>query len=338
MNVKLKHNYKAWNINKEAFPQRGTIEEKIKFISGYGILAPSTHNTQPWLFQVRSNRLIITPDSTKMLIEADPLKWGLYISLGACVENIMQAASAFGLKVTYSVGQEIILLFSEQSNRGNKEILSYIKKRTSNKLTYSDKQIGKEIIEDIQNNSSGSIQVKVIADRRVMKKIVSNHIIAAKVLASNIKFVKELSNWLRSNITRSENGMPGFVVGNNILKSIIGPHILKNKPGLLLKLVKEDERLLKSSACYLVFCVKSRNPNKTLLINSGRIIQETWLSLTKHKLSAHPMFAAIQHDEARERLAKLVFTPNMTPVFFMRVGHGSNYNMRHTPRKLIIWS
>jgi nitroreductase len=41
----------AWNIAENQFPKEGTRNEQLKFLLNYAILAPSSHNTQPWLFK-----------------------------------------------------------------------------------------------------------------------------------------------------------------------------------------------------------------------------------------------------------------------------------------------
>jgi nitroreductase len=43
-----------WNILADEFPSDGFTADQLEFLLGYAILAPSIHNTQPWLFQVHS--------------------------------------------------------------------------------------------------------------------------------------------------------------------------------------------------------------------------------------------------------------------------------------------
>lgn len=53
----MKDNYKAWEVREIDFPSSGTIEEQIRFLLNYGVLAPSIHNTQPWIFEIKNNEL-----------------------------------------------------------------------------------------------------------------------------------------------------------------------------------------------------------------------------------------------------------------------------------------
>lgn len=41
-----------WEIRAEDFPRAGAMAEQAKFLLGYAMLAPSSHNTQPWKFAI----------------------------------------------------------------------------------------------------------------------------------------------------------------------------------------------------------------------------------------------------------------------------------------------
>jgi nitroreductase len=38
------------------FPRNGTEEEKMLFLLNFAILAPSSHNSQPWLFKINKSK------------------------------------------------------------------------------------------------------------------------------------------------------------------------------------------------------------------------------------------------------------------------------------------
>ena len=86
----------AWKIKEENFPETGGIEEKIRFLLNYAILAPSFHNTQPWKFSIKGNNIEVYADFTRQLPEVDPEKRELYISVGCAISNLLIAAEHFG--------------------------------------------------------------------------------------------------------------------------------------------------------------------------------------------------------------------------------------------------
>ena len=61
------------------------------------MLAPSSHNTQPWKFRIESNRIDLFMDEERWLKVCDGDQRELHISLGCCLENLLVAADHFGL-------------------------------------------------------------------------------------------------------------------------------------------------------------------------------------------------------------------------------------------------
>jgi hypothetical protein len=61
-------------------------------------LAPNPHNSQPWLFRVRSNRIDLFADGSRNIGAIDPFKREKYIGLGAALENVVVAAEATGYR------------------------------------------------------------------------------------------------------------------------------------------------------------------------------------------------------------------------------------------------
>ena len=86
-----------WDIKKEDFPQTSVLADQIKFVLGYAILAPSTHNSQPWRFKIQDNFCRIYYNPELKLPEADPSGRDLYISMGCMIENLIIAANYFGI-------------------------------------------------------------------------------------------------------------------------------------------------------------------------------------------------------------------------------------------------
>lgn len=58
--------------------------------------APSVHNTQPWRWRVRENRVDLYADLRRQLVHADPQRRDLVLSCGAALHHFQVAASALG--------------------------------------------------------------------------------------------------------------------------------------------------------------------------------------------------------------------------------------------------
>ncbi|MEO8133510.1 MAG: hypothetical protein ABI831_06015 [Betaproteobacteria bacterium] len=56
------------------------------------ILAPSSHNTQCWRFQIAEKSISIAPDLKRRCPAVDPDDHHLFVSLGCATENMVHAA------------------------------------------------------------------------------------------------------------------------------------------------------------------------------------------------------------------------------------------------------
>jgi nitroreductase len=73
-------------------PADGVLD--LRALVRLGTLAPSSHNTQPWLFRIRDAAIEIAPDPTRRCPVVDPDDAHLFKSLGCAAETIVQAAAA----------------------------------------------------------------------------------------------------------------------------------------------------------------------------------------------------------------------------------------------------
>ena len=68
----------------------------------YATLAPSSHNTQCWKFELDDRAITILPDLSRRCPAVDPDDHHVFVSLGCATENLIQASLAHGLKAEVS--------------------------------------------------------------------------------------------------------------------------------------------------------------------------------------------------------------------------------------------
>lgn len=71
--------------------------EDLATLIPYAVLAPSSHNTQPWRFRVDRQRIRIDADRSRSLPINDPDDRELFISCGCALMNLRVAAARAGL-------------------------------------------------------------------------------------------------------------------------------------------------------------------------------------------------------------------------------------------------
>ncbi len=78
------------------FPSLGTPQQKLRFLLAYAVLAPSSHNSQPWRFRLSADRVELIADRSRSLPVLDPQDRELIISCGAAVGHLQVALRRFG--------------------------------------------------------------------------------------------------------------------------------------------------------------------------------------------------------------------------------------------------
>ena len=68
----------------------------------YATLAASSHNTQPWRFELADDCIRVFADASRQLLVADPDRRELFLSVGCAVENLIVAAEQLGYVATVS--------------------------------------------------------------------------------------------------------------------------------------------------------------------------------------------------------------------------------------------
>jgi hypothetical protein len=84
----------------EDLPQ--SAAQPLRELVRYATLAANSHSTQPWQFRLSDRSILVLPDPRRRLPTVDPDDHHMFASLGCAVENIVQAARAFGLRAVPS--------------------------------------------------------------------------------------------------------------------------------------------------------------------------------------------------------------------------------------------
>src|SRR5690242_4716936 len=72
------------------------IRDRLRAALGYAVLAPSSHNTQPWRFALREDSVEVYADRSRALRVVDPDGRELAISCGAALFHLRLAMRALG--------------------------------------------------------------------------------------------------------------------------------------------------------------------------------------------------------------------------------------------------
>lgn len=342
------YNFRAWYINPLDFPKQGVLKEKMKFLVRFGILAPSSHNVQPWRFRIGENFIDLYADFSRRLKESDESGRMLYTALGCVTQNIKIAADYYGLnchiqydpRLENSLPEHVLRIQFEQdqgreTDRPHKGLFKAIQQRVSYRGTYIKKPIPQSFFTVVQTLQSDEyIKYDIITDeneKEEMARIIGE---GMKHKMSQKEFRGELADWLRTNWTLKYDGMPGEGHGMSLLLSIIAPFVLR----FIDVSDVEEKKAMRRVRGFPALCIlHSRNDNAFLWVKTGEILEKFLLSIYASGMAASIMVAGIEAHEARIKMWEfLVRTHGNKEKFRPQMFFGFGFPEKsapHSPRR-----
>lgn len=86
----------AGNVDEDAYPQHAPPWETLSICLNYAVLAPSSHNSQPWRFKLGLDDVPLYADRARALPMVDPHDREGVIRCGAALLHLRLAIRYFG--------------------------------------------------------------------------------------------------------------------------------------------------------------------------------------------------------------------------------------------------
>jgi nitroreductase len=320
---------KAWDVKESDFPANGSDKEKLQFLLNYAILAPSSHNSQPWKFNVSEDEIRLYADKTRWLKVADADQRELHISLGCTLENLLVAAEHFGYgyDVTYFPGEEdlvaIVKLAPAQASGGQSSrdprLFDAILTRHTNRKPYEDKAIPESALKMFQNQSDDDdIQLYLTSDPEAINKFGDLVVRADKIQYGDPNYRSELGYWLGQ----------GVLGPTGIQAKIAQLYVVLLDAGS--DQTKKDAELVNSTP--VLGFISSRENDRTSQVKVGQLFERVWLAAEAEGIRLHPMSQALEVPELKSELAKMVPENGLYLQQTFRLGYAEPED-GHTPRR-----
>ncbi|KMQ53081.1 nitroreductase [Chitinispirillum alkaliphilum] len=255
-----------------------------KTLLHYGILAASSHNTQPWKVVIDANSITLRPDFDRRCPVVDPDDAHLFKSLGCAAENIVLASQAQGYIADVSMdndGEKIRIDFKKSKSAGVTSLFAAIPNRQCTKTRYDGTALRADELKQLeQTGTSGGVRTILLTSGQELDTVAQYVSHGNEVQLSDPAFRKELISWIRFNpndAIRTGDGLSNRTTGNPSLpkwlaKLLIG-FVLTPK-----KQVKTDAEFIKSSSAIAVFVAQGND--RQSWVNAGRVYQRVALHAT----------------------------------------------------------
>jgi len=335
--VTIQHQAKStsnpWEVKEDDFPIDAPTSEKLKFLLNYAILAPSGHNTQPWLFKIIDNTIELYADRTRTLPIVDPNNRELIMSCGAALFNLRLAIRHFGYRDIVEIfpkpeTSDLLARISIGSKRIIKQEESYlfraIPRRATNRLPFIDRQLPASLITELESATESEdtwreITTKIISksDRSKAIELIDHG--DCQQMADPL-FRQELSKWVHAHNNSSHDGIPAHAQGINEKLDVFAPIIsLAIRSFDLGKSQSaKDCQLAKNAPVLMLIGSKSDRPRDWL--ETGEALEHLLLKARIDDVWASFFNQPIEIPELRSRL-QAMFPKNGYPQILLRLGY-----------------
>jgi hypothetical protein len=201
-------------------PPEGGLD--LRTLIQLGTLAPSSHNTQPWLFRILDETIEIAPDLTRRCPVVDPDDAHLFKSLGCAAETIVQAAAAAGhaSEIAIDPGGTITLRF-RRAERLDGALAAAIPLRQCTRRPFDGRPLGPDDCAALVAAGSGEgVRIVLVEDAAVRTAIGELVAEGNRAQLTDPAFRAELFHWVRctaAEATATGDGLSSFAAGQPAL-------------------------------------------------------------------------------------------------------------------------
>lgn len=318
--------YAAWDLDID------TLSTPHDFVKA-GVLAPSSHNSQPWAFTWRdANTLLISLNESRRLKESDVNDRQAIISIGCALTNIELVADYHGYAMTVQEDPEALVRvhFSKTASSQVSETMHLahsITKRVTNRSPHTPHPKDTQVIRAIQALSPQGVRVDVVTDRMLVRELGTIAVDAAIHALDDPGFRSELSQYLNTNSTKSPVGMPGFGFGFPTPMALVAPTLIRFF-NLERPIRNQNIGLFEKTTALVLLSTKNDTP--TDWMNVGRTYEHVSLLAVSYGATTAPWAAAVQIGDFHMEIEKRMQLPGRLQ-FFARLGFPT-LPTPHSPR------
>jgi len=331
-------NLEVWKIKHKNFFKKNP-DGKIKHLLKYAILAPSTHNMQPWLFKVMKSSCVISYDPKLTLPQADAKGRDLYISLGCCIENLVIAAQYYNVFDSvnlfpktgkYSVAEVKFKNLGKRTseNKKMKRLFSTITERVNSRGLFLKKTIKRSVVAQLLKlNTFSGLKLSLLEDGDQIIEMSKLTADGLRYAYKNPKFRKEMSGWVNSNLSSRNEGIPGYSLRMPFLLSLVFPTLVRN-----FNVGKQVGKInfVSMSSSSLVVVISANNDIKETWVNTGRLAERMMLFLQSNNVKTSIFVASVEMGDLYKKVQEITKT-HLIPQFVFCAGY-MGHNQKQTPR------
>jgi len=323
----------VWDVDPEAFPAGEGIESQARFLLRYAVLAPSSHNSQPWAFAVDGGTVAVSGDEERWLTATDPDMREFHLSIGCAVENLCVSAERFGFsaEVTYTraadedededegdvVATVALQPDGEHAAARPPGLFEAITERATSHAPFEERPLAPGLRDRLEQCVEGDVELLVVEDPDTLAAIGALQATADEALMNDPAYRRELGHWI---------GLGAL--GSGWLAARVGRLVVTHLD-LGAREGRKNATLLGSAPAVGVLATPSDDAIER--VRAGRVFERIALAATAEGVDVHPKSQTLERPEYRRQLADLLDLDGARPQHLFRIGHAPD-DEEHTPR------
>lgn len=303
--------------------------ERFERIIGMATLAPSSHNTQPWIFEYDHLRVRLVADRTRALPVNDPHDRELTISCGCALLNLRAAAAAEGLGLAlepFPDSAEEDLLAEVRVSEDRERVLAALSPAIAKRRTYRKRFAERDVPEEAVSALIAAAEAEGAwldhlaeeARRAAAAALVSE---GDAIQWSDPSWRRELAAWMHPR--RSGDGLTIPWVPASLAAVVVRSFDMGDGIGA------QDQELAEASPVLAV--LGTAGDSAADWLRAGQALERVLLTATAHGLQASYLNQPLQVAKLRPRLRDLC-RPDGAPQILLRLGY-ANEELPPSPRR-----
>ncbi|RQS21390.1 Acg family FMN-binding oxidoreductase [Burkholderia sp. Bp8998] len=313
-------------------------DHDLRSLLGYAVLAPSSHNSQPWRFLVNGATISVCADRMRALPVVDPFDRELIISCGAALLNLRVALNHAGLAHTISTFPsevdpdllaQVRICDDGYFDASLGTLFNAIPDRVTTRAPFESTAVPDEIQHDLiaagVAEGADIACVDSIAHRARVAELVAE---ADRQQFADPRFRRELASWIDPR--RHVDGMPAFAAGVPALLDFAAPVVTTAVRTFDLGngLAALHHQLVGASP--LIVCIATVRDDREAWLAAGQALERILLVATRAGYTASYLNQPIETAGLRAHLRHMLGLRG-EPQLLLRVGRGPH--TPHSPRR-----
>lgn len=320
----------------------GSPRNRFRALVSAAVLAPSSHNTQPWFFRVSGDALDLCADGHRALPVVDPDGRELLISCGAALYHLRLATRYYGhepeVELRPDPADPVLLARlrigdPQAVTAEDRALFAAIRRRHTDRRPFQQRAIPWSLLDTLEGAAAREGAWLRVVDADDEKEAVAEMIASAdRVQGRDPAFRREVASCMHPNHDSARDGIPGYALGLGDVASRVAPFLVRSLDWGDDR-AEDDRDLALHSPVLLVIGTNFDSPASWL--RTGQALARVLLLACAGGVSASFLNQPVEVPALRNELG-LRLGVRGQPQLILRIGYGRpRSGVRPTPRRTV---